>query len=160
HLHSFEPWSQPKMNAHKSLLLIIVALIISPVVAQNHHQTASLPRRIEIEKLNNIGREISQALLQRDAAVILKYDRADLRNEDSQLLRDNKSDLYCYLFETKCIQWKAKSIYDQFREMNRAGIAVKQWGKSAQGHPAYLLVFYDSAKLNRDGRLSANFICS
>ena len=139
-------------------ILCVVWINVCSLVAQKKANVA-FPSATQIQKLNSIGEEISAALLRRDTSVILKYDRPDLREEDSQLLGDNKSDLHCYLFETDCIQWQARSVYDQIREMSRPAVAVKRWGKSADGDPTYLLVFYDKAKINGNGKLSGRFIC-
>src|SRR5579863_4927657 len=55
-------------------------------------------------ELHELGVQIAKAVIAKDPDALLRYDRADLRADDQRALKDSKSELFCYLFDTSCMQ--------------------------------------------------------
>lgn len=114
-----------------------------------------------LDDLRLIGTKVAKAVLDRDISTLLQYDRPDLRADDEIWLKDKKSDLYCFVFDTSCIPGKkGRSVYDKLSSARQLGIKVIGGGKSAQdGHLYGLLLFYDRASISDQLLRSRAFLC-
>jgi hypothetical protein len=123
------------------------------------HSQSLQPNGNELDELRNIGDNVAKYCLAKDTEAILRYDRPDLADEDRKLLSDKKSDLYCYLFDTSCITWKGRSVYDVLRNARKLDIKVKDLGRSADGSRYSLVLFFDGSKITEQTALSQDFLC-
>jgi hypothetical protein len=113
-----------------------------------------------LENLHQIGKVVAQAVLDRDVRVLLRYDRADLLAEDESSLKDAKSDLYCYLFDSSCISGKGRSVLDKLATSRQIAIKVIDGGKSKSNGIRYAsLLFYDKATVSERSLQSRKFLC-
>ena len=112
-----------------------------------------------LQSLHHIGEIVSKAVLNKDTATLLQYDRADLRDEDQVSLKDTKSDLYCFLFDSGCISGKGRSVLDKLSSSRQLGIKAVDSGKSSDGVRYGLLLFYDKSAISDRLLLSRKFLC-
>ncbi len=112
-----------------------------------------------LRDLHTIGKRVAQAVLARDIERVLRYDRPDLVAADRMLLRDTKSNLYCALFDTSCITWGKRSVYDVLRAAKRLTIRVRDLGKSKSGVRYSLILFFDAAAIDEKNLASPEFLC-
>src|ERR1700731_314707 len=85
------------------------------------------PRSVAGRNLYLMGEKISKAVLDKDIPALLSYDRADLRSQDAVSLKNSKSDLYCYMFDSDCITWGDgtwRSVYDKLSTAHPLKIKV------------------------------------
>lgn len=110
--------------------------------------------------LHLIGEKIARAVLDKDIPSLLSYDRADLRSEDEASLKNAKSDLYCFLFDSSCIQGgKWRSVYDKLSQSHPPGIHVFLAKSRYDGRLYGTLVFYDRASITDKDLGSPDFLC-
>ena len=143
----------------KTLALLLLTTAISLPLQAASPDVGKLPTPEQIAQLKTIGNELASAVLHKDSRTVLRYDRPDLINVD-KLLFEKKSDLYCYIFDSTCIGWHAKSVYEQLSSMKQLGIETRTWGKWPDGRHSYLLIFYDKARHKSTEVVSDNFLCS
>ncbi|OLC95318.1 MAG: hypothetical protein AUH86_12245 [Acidobacteria bacterium 13_1_40CM_4_58_4] len=111
-------------------------------------------------ELNLIGEKIAKAVLDKDIPTLLSYDREDLRPEDEASLKDTKSNLYCFLFDSSCIQdGKWRSVRDKLSQSRPPGIHVFLARSRYDGHLYGTLVFYDRAAITNKDLTSPDFLC-
>jgi hypothetical protein len=112
--------------------------------------------------LQQLGEKIAKAVLDKDIPTLLRYDRADMRAEDEAHLKNPKSDLYCYLFDSSCITWgngEWRSVYDKLSEAQELGIKASV-SRSPYDHQIYGgLLFYDRSSVSEKDLRSRNFLC-
>jgi hypothetical protein len=112
--------------------------------------------------LQQLGEKIAKAVLERDIPTLLSYDRADMRSEDEVHLKNTKSDLYCYLFDSSCITWGSgewRSVYDKLSQAHQLGIKVST-SRSPHDHQLYGgLLFYDRSSVSEKDLRSPDFLC-
>jgi hypothetical protein len=111
-----------------------------------------------LRDLHRIGVEVSNAVLSKNALALLKYSRPDLRSEEEIALKDEKSDLYCYIFDTRCLKGR-RSVYDKLSSATRLGQKIRILGKSPDGQLYGILFFYDSASIPDRLLRSNDFLC-
>jgi hypothetical protein len=110
--------------------------------------------------LNLIGERVAKAVLGKDIPTLLSYDREDLRPEDEASVKNTKSDLYCFLFDSSCIKGgKWRSVYDKLSQSRPPGIHVLLAKSRYDGHLYGTLVFYDRASITDKDLGSADFLC-
>lgn len=110
-----------------------------------------------VSQLRDFGKRLASAVLNHDIDAILEADRADLRADDRLALRDAKSDLYCFLFDTSCATVNA-SVYDILSRARRLDIDVRVFRE--RGKPLYgWLLFFDATKIQKSKLRSASFLC-
>jgi len=110
--------------------------------------------------LNSIGKKIAKAVLDKDIPTLLSYDRADLRTRDEAALKNAKSDLYCSLFDSSCIQGgKWRSVYDKLSQARQLGIKAIVGKSRYDGRLYGTLLFYDSASISDKDLGSDDFLC-
>ncbi len=114
-----------------------------------------------LEELHQLGIKIADAVKAKDIPSLLNYARRDMRSQDEITLKDQKSDLYCYLFDSSCITWKRqRSVYEKISQAQRLGIKAIDGGKSPyDGHRYAFLFFYDSSTISAKMLRSSQFLC-
>jgi hypothetical protein len=103
-----------------------------------------------------IGDRVTTAIVARDTNTLLDYDHDP---EDVASLQSRSGELYCYLFDSSCIQdGKGRAIYDLFSTARRLGIdaSVTKVGDKNYG----LLMFYDKSQISGTELYSPDFLCS
>ncbi len=111
-------------------------------------------------ELNSIGEKIAKAVLDKDIPTLLSYDRQDLRPEDEASVKNTKSDLYCFLFDSSCIKGgKWRSVYDKLSQSRPPGIHAFMAKSRYDGHVYGTLVFYDRASITDKDLGSPDFLC-
>lgn len=108
--------------------------------------------------LKQIGDEVAKAVLSKDVSSLLNFDRKDLRWGDETALQDQQSTLFCYIFDSKCISPKRRSVYEILSSAGRVGIKPIL-SRSLQGHREGLLVFFDASKVSNQLLLSRGYLC-
>jgi hypothetical protein len=112
--------------------------------------------------LQQLGEKVAKAVLDKDIQTLLSYDRPDLRSEDEVALKDTRSHLYCFLFDSTCIKSgknKWRSVYDKLSQARQLGIKVKT-AKSSYDHQLYGgLLFYDRSSVSEKDLQSSDFLC-
>jgi hypothetical protein len=112
--------------------------------------------------LEQLGEKIAKAVLDKDIPTLLSYDRADMRSEDEAHLKNPKSDLYCYLFDSSCITWGNgdwRSVYDKLSQARELGIKASV-SRSPYDHQLYGgLLFYDRSSVSEKDLRSRKFLC-
>jgi hypothetical protein len=143
------------------LVCISAITIIWGSLSDVRSQQRPKKRDAALDGLRLIGTKVAKAVLDRDISMLLQYDRPDLRADDEISLKDKKSDLYCFLFDTSCIPGKkGRSVYDKLSSARQLGIKVIDGGKSAHdGHRYGLLLFYDRASISDQLLRSRDFLC-
>jgi hypothetical protein len=152
----------PKWSIEKIFivcLLIFSFLISSIATSVLAAQTANKPKDDDATAdLKQIGDELAKAVLSKDVSTLLSRDRKDLRGEDEIALKDQQSTLFCYIFDSKCISPKRRSVYEILSLAGRVGIKPIL-SRSLQGYPEGLLVFYDASRVSNQLLLSKGYLC-
>jgi len=113
-----------------------------------------------LDSLHRIGNAVARAILDKDMTTLLRYDRADLRADDESSLKNPKSDLYCFLFDSSCISGKGRSVFDKLANSHQLGIKVVDGGKSKIDGVRYATVlFYDKSAISEASLRSRAFLC-
>ncbi len=110
------------------------------------------------EDLRRIGARLAQAVLKRDIATLVAFDRPDLRAGDNQRLADRSSDLYCYLFDSGCTPDRLPSVFDVVSSARKLRINVTTH-RGRDGVLSGLLLFYDASRISSARLKSAEFLC-
>jgi hypothetical protein len=110
-----------------------------------------------IAELRALGTRLAAAVLSHDSEVILAADRPDLRADDRLALRNPKSDLYCFLFDSGCTTVKA-SVYEILSRARRLDIEVRLFRENSQTVQGWLL-FFDATRVSKSRLRSASFLC-
>jgi hypothetical protein len=131
----------------------LAALASQPISAQTGGTA-------QIQDLKKIGADVTQAVLSKDPQQLLRFDRTDLRSEDTKLLADKQSHLYCYIFDTSCnVPHYKRSIYDILSSAHQLEIGVRDLGRDQNGNRYMVLLFYDKAILSRGNAQSLRYLC-
>src|SRR5437660_582812 len=89
-----------------SLVCITAMIIFFGLQSDVRGQQRPKKHDAVLDDLRLIGTKVAKAVLDRDISTLLQYDRPDLRANDEIWLKDKKSDLYCFVFDTSCIPGK------------------------------------------------------
>src|SRR5712671_7283275 len=157
----------PKMEAARLLLLLVAAVFLSgvflPTQAHQAPQKSSTARKNTPSRdLHKIGEAIAKAVLDKNIETLLTFDRADLRSLDEESLKNTKSDLYCYIFDSDCITWGDgtwRSVYDKLSEAHPLEIKVRLARSSYDRQLYGSLLFYDRATVSDKDLRSEEFLC-
>jgi len=109
-----------------------------------------------------MGEKISKAVLDKDIATLLTYDRADLRSADEVSLKNTKSDLYCYIFDSDCITWGSgnwRSVYDKLAQARQLEIKVSVSSSPYDRQTYGSLFFYDASGVSAKDLRSRDYLC-
>ena len=142
--------------------IVMVGQLV-PLATGQAQQKAGAPHRNNLARdLRKVGEAIARAVLDKDIPALLTYDRADLRALDEVSLKNPKSDLYCYIFDTDCITWgdgSWRSVYDKFSQAHALGIKVilssSPYDRQLYGN----LFFYDASAVSEKDLRSPDFLC-
>ena len=158
----------PRGTATARLLLLVVAsmfvsAVFLPTQADQAQQKSSTARKNTPSRdLHKIGEAIAKAVLDKNIETLLTFDRADLRSQDEVALKNTKSSLYCYIFDSDCITWGDGdwlSIYDKLSQANRLEIRVSV-ARSPYDRQLYGgLLFYDASAVSEKDLRSPDFLC-
>ena len=160
----------PRSTEHKNNGFILCLSIISifggsiPSALGQQSQKSKTSRVSETalarRELNLIGEKIAKAVLDKDIHTLLSYDCEDLRSEDKASLKDAKSDLYCSLFDSSCIQGgKWHSVYDKLSQARQLGIKAIVGKSRYDSHVYGTLLLYDGASIADKDLGSPDFLC-
>ena len=159
--------TQPRRKTR--ILLMAGATILAttcgliPLLAmQTHKKPASAASNQLRRDLQQLGGKIAKAVLDKDIPTLLSYDRADLRPQDEIALKNTKSDLYCYIFDSECITWGSedwRSVYDKISQGHPLEIKADV-ARSPADHQLYgTLLFYDGDAVSEKDLQSRDFLC-
>jgi hypothetical protein len=158
----------PGMAAARLLLisgLFILATqqLLIPGGIVDAQQKSGAPRRNTASRdLRKVGEAIAKAVLDKNIETLLAYDRADSRSQDEALLENNKSDLYCYIFDSECITWgdgNWRSVYDKLSQARQLEIKASVTGSPYDRQTYGSLFFYDAAAVSAKDLRSRDFLC-
>ncbi len=157
-----------RTDQRKRALLLCVSLFIAlcgfTVRARGQQpeksKTSNAPKATAASDLHLIGEKVARAVLDKDIPGLLTYDRADLRSEDETSLKNTKSDLYCFLFDSSCIGGgKWVSVYDKLSQSHSLEIRTVLAKSSHDGHLYGTLLFYDRTSISEENLGSSDFLC-
>src|SRR5258705_13995722 len=156
----------PRETAAARLLLLVVAsMFVSAVFLPTHaHQaqqkSSSARRNTPSRDLHKIGEAIAKAVLDKNIETLLTFDRADLRSQDEEALKNTKSNLYCYIFDSECItcgDGNCRSVYDKLSQAHsleiRVNVSSSRYDRQMYGN----LFFYDASSVSEKDLHSAAF---
>jgi hypothetical protein len=143
-----------------SVASIVLLCQLFPLAAQ---QTQKKSRGTNPSRdLRKIGEAIAKAVLEKNIQTLLSYDRADLRSLDEAALKNNQSDLYCYIFDSDCITWGDgtwRSVYDKLSQARQLEIKVSVTSSPYDRQLYGSLFFYDDAAVSEKDLRSRDFLC-
>jgi len=125
-------------------------------------KSSNVPARTASKTLYLMGEKISRAVLEKDIPTLLSYDRSDLRSQDEDSLKNNKSDLYCYIFDSECITWGDgtwRSVYDKLSSAHPLKIKVVLVNSRYDRQIYGSLFFYDASAIPEKDLSSTDFLC-
>lgn len=103
-----------------------------------------------------IGDRATTAIVARDADTLLDYDH---NPDDAASLQSKSGELYCFLFDSNCIQGgNGRAIYDLFSTVRQLGIDASV--TNIDGKNYGLLMFYDKSQISSTELYSPDFLCS
>jgi hypothetical protein len=136
--------------------------LLPPASAQAQPKSGAAHRNNASQGLRKVGEAVAKAVLDKNIEVLLAYDRADLRSGDEVSLKNTKSDLYCYIFDSDCITWGDgtwRSVYDKLSQARQLEIKVNL-ARSPYDRQLYgSLFFYDASVISEKDLTSADFLC-
>jgi hypothetical protein len=138
----------------------IVLLATAALPAQQKSAAASKGK--PARDLHKLGEAIAKAILDKNIETLLTYDRADLRSQDEVSLKNDKSDLYCYLFDSDCITWGDgtwRSVYEKLSQAHPLQIKVGLVRSPSDRQLYGSLLFYDAASISDKDLRSSDFFC-
>jgi hypothetical protein len=134
-----------------------------PLVAGAQAQQKSATHRNNPSRgLHRVGEAIAKAVLDKNIQALLTYDRADLRSVDEVSLKNTKSDLYCYIFDSDCITWGSgnwRSVYDKLSQAHQLEIKVSVTSSPHDRQLYGNLFFYDASAISEKDLRSPDFLC-
>jgi len=113
-------------------------------------------------ELHRVGESIAKAVLDKNIPALLAYDRTDLRAHDAESLKNDKSDLYCYVFDSDCITWGDgtwRSVYEKLSQAKTLQIKANLVRSSADSQLYGSLLFYDASSISEKDLRSFEFLC-
>ena len=157
----------PKIATARFLLLLVVSMVICglllPAKAHQAQQKSNPARRNTPSRdLHKIGEAIAKAVLDKNIETLLTFDRPDLRSQDEAALKNTKSNLYCYIFDSDCITWgygNWRSVYDKLSQAHPLEIKVSVSSSRYDRHFYGSLLFYDGSVVSEKDLRSRDFLC-
>jgi hypothetical protein len=146
-----------------SVASLVMAYRLIPLAAGQARQKSSVPHRNNPSRdLRKVGEAVAKAVLDNDIQALLTYDRPDLRPQDEVSLKNAKSDLYCYIFDSDCITWGNgdwRSVYDKLSQAHPLEIKVSLSRSRADRQLYGSLLFYDASAVSDKDLRSPDFLC-
>jgi hypothetical protein len=141
---------------------IIIACQLMPRATQAQQKSGAPHKNSASRGLRKVGEAIVKAVLDKNIQALLTYDRADLRSVDEASLKNTKSDLYCYIFDSDCITWGSgnwRSVYDKLSQAHqleiKASLSSSPYDRQLYGS----LFFYDASAMSEKDLRSPDFLC-
>ena len=141
---------------------MIVSAVLLPSSAQAPQKSGTARRNTPSRNLHKIGEAIAKAVLDKNVEALLSFDRADLRSQDEAALKNTKSSLYCYIFDSDCITWgdgNWRSVYDKLSQAHPLEIKVSVSSSRYDRQTYGSLLFYDASSVSEKDLRSADFLC-
>ena len=157
----------PKLATVRLLLPLVASMILSgiflPTQAHQAQQKSATARgKTPSRDLHKMGEAIAKAVLDKNIETLLTFDRADLRSLDEASLKNTKSNLYCYIFDSECITWgdgNWRSVYDKLSQAHpleiRVSVSSSRYDRQLYGN----LFFYDASAVSEKDLRSPAFLC-
>jgi hypothetical protein len=157
----------PKITTARLLLLLVASMFLSgvflPTQAHQAPQKSSTARKNTPSRdLRKIGEAIAKAVLDKNIETLLTFDRADLRSQDEESMKNTKSNLYCYIFDSQCITWgdgNWRSVYEKLSQAHPLEIKVSVSSSRYDRQTYGSLLFYDGSAVSEKDLHSAAFLC-
>jgi hypothetical protein len=134
-----------------------------PLAAEQAQQKSGATHRNNPSRdLRKVGEAVAKAVLDKNIQALLTYDRADLRSGDEVSLKNPKSDLYCYIFDSDCITWGSgnwRSVYDKLSQAHQLEIKVSVSSSPYDRQLYGSLLFYDASAVSEKDLRSPDFLC-
>jgi hypothetical protein len=142
--------------------MVIAHQLIPPAAGQAQQKSGATQRNNPSRDLHKVGEAVAKAVLDRNIQALLAYDRADLRSEDEAALKNTKSSLYCYIFDSGCITWGSgnwRSIYDKLSLAHQLEIKVSVSSSPYDRQLYGTLFFYDASQVPAKDLRSPDLLC-
>jgi hypothetical protein len=142
--------------------IIMTSGLISPDTATAQQKSNAPHRNSPSGQLRKIGDGVAKAVLDKNIQALLTYDRADLRSADEISLKNTKSDLYCYIFDSECITWGSgnwRSVYDKLSQAHQLEIKVSVSSSPYDRQTYGNLFFYDASAVSEKDLRSRDYLC-
>jgi len=145
------------MTKATGLLLVLVALIFgrAPGPRLPDKTTPQVPSSGQVLQLRDMGLQIIGALVTEDTTALLKFDRPDLRSDDTRALSDRRSSLSCFLFNEQCVQQGSRTVRQSLTSPRELRLAVHMPPNQKTGAVFAALIFYDGSR----GEISGDKLC-
>jgi hypothetical protein len=142
--------------------LVIVPPMIPVATVQAQQKPGAAHRNNPSRDLRKVGEAVAKAVLDKNIQALLAYDRADLRSVDEVSLKNTKSDLYCYIFDSDCITWGSgnwRSVYDKLSQAHQLEIKVSVTSSPYDRQMYGSLFFFDTSQVSEKDLRSTDFLC-
>ena len=142
--------------------LVIASRLIPLATGQARQKSGATHRNDPGRDLRKVGEAVAKAVLDKNIQALLAYDRADLRSVDEVSLKNPKSDLYCYIFDSGCITWGSgnwRSVYDKLSQAHQLEIKVSVSSSPYDRQLYGSLFFYDASQVSEKDLRSPDFLC-
>jgi hypothetical protein len=142
--------------------IVMACGLISPDTARAQQKSGAIHRNNPGRNLHKIGETVAKAVLEKDIQALLTYDRADLRSADEVSLKNTKSDLYCYIFDSECITWGSgnwRSVFDKLSQAHQLQIKVSVSSSPYDRQLYGNLFFYDASAVSEKDLRSRDYLC-
>jgi hypothetical protein len=157
----------PKMPAARLLPPLVAAMLLSGVFLPSEahpaqQKSATARGKTPSRDLHKMGEAIAKAVLDKNIETLLTFDRADLRSLDEVSLKNTKSNLYCYIFDSECITWgdgNWRSVYDKLSQARPLEIKVSVSSSRYDRQLYGSLFFYDASAVSEEDLRSQAFLC-
>ena len=151
------------------ILRISLSLALCLSIVRTSEGETSSEQAAKESVLKQIAQDIRTALLKKDVLALLKYDLRgervkgilyDSYSEDQKQLQDQRSLLYCYLFDTPCLREIAskhsgkrnpflkKAVYDFFTKNKQTTIEILFWPPEKDYRIASVVFLKPSFRIN------------
>ncbi|MCU1242823.1 MAG: hypothetical protein JWO71_3549 [Candidatus Acidoferrum typicum] len=157
----------PNLTATRTFLISVISMVmacglISLESTLAQQKSGAIHRNNPSRDLRKVGETVAKAVLDKDIPALLTYDRADLRPADEVSLKNTKSDLYCYIFDSDCITWGSgnwRSVYDKLSQAHQLEIKVSVSSSPYDRQLYGSLFFYDAAAVSAKDLRSRDYLC-
>jgi len=142
--------------------IVMASPLIPPDTAQAQQKSGATHRNSPGRDLRKVGEAVAKAVLDKNIQALLSYDRTDLRSVDEVSLKNPKSDLYCYIFDSDCITWGSgnwRSVYDKLSQAHQLEIKVRVSSSPYDRQLYGNLFFYDASAVSEKDLRSPDFLC-
>lgn len=144
-------------------LSLVLSIAMICALAAGAQQKPAPPRATRpSQELRAMGEAIAKAVLDKNIPALLAYDRADSRAQDEARLKNDHSDLYCYIFDSECITWgdgEWRSVYDKLSQAHPLQIRVSVLSSRYDRQVYGTLLFYDASSISDKELRTPDFLC-